>query len=77
MSSLADTSSSMSEELMRMREELRVSQAEKEEIRKQMEDVVAKARNDAVIKLENVVENELQCGICSELYVKVFVHATC
>jgi hypothetical protein len=36
-----------------------------------LESTAAKARMDAVGKLEDVVENELQCSICSELFVMV------
>ena len=45
--------------------------AEKEKMQQLLESTAAKARMDAVGKLEDVVENELQCSICSELFVMV------
>jgi len=56
-------------ELEEMREKLRATMAEKELIKQQLENASTKARKDFVVKMEDVVENELQCGICSELLV--------
>jgi len=56
-------------ELVEMREKLRATVAEKELIEQQLKNASTKARSDFVGKLEDVVENELQCGICSELLV--------
>ena len=58
-------------ELEEMREKLRATMAEKELIKQQLENASTKARKDFVVKMEDVVENELQCGICSELLVFV------
>lgn len=54
-----------------MREKLRATVAEKELIEQQLKNASTKAHLDFVGKLEDVVENELQCGICSELLVFV------
>lgn len=56
-------------ELERMRRELETSVAEKEKIQKELEMASNKARMDVVGAIEDIVEKELQCGICSELYV--------
>lgn len=58
-------------ELERMRRELETSVAEKEKIQKELEMASNKARMDVVGAIEDIVEKELQCGICSELYVSV------
>ena len=54
-------------ELERLREELRVQKA----LNEQQQEVSSKACIDFVDKMENIMENELQCGICSELFVFV------
>lgn len=56
-----------------MNEKVQLLISEKEEMRKQLESVADKARNDTVFKLENVFENELQCGICRAMYVKAIL----
>jgi hypothetical protein len=58
-------------ELERVRQELHASLVEKEKMQQLLESTAAKARMDAVGKLEDIVENELQCSICSELFVMV------
>lgn len=55
-------------ELERIREELRTQMELKEQELKQ---VSRQAREDILGKLETVMENELNCGICSELMVFV------
>lgn len=55
-------------ELEKVREELRV-QRELNEM--QLKEASSQARTDIVGRIESIMENELQCGICSELMVFV------
>ncbi|XP_046447059.1 E3 ubiquitin-protein ligase rnf8-B-like isoform X2 [Daphnia pulex] len=53
------------QELERVREELRVQK----ELNEQQQQASSKACGDIVGQMESIMENELQCGICSELMV--------
>ena len=55
------------QELERVREELRVQK----ELNEQQQQASSRARFDIVGQMESIMENELQCGICSELMVFV------
>jgi hypothetical protein len=55
------------QELERVREELRVQK----ELNEQQQQASNRARVDIVGQMESIMENELQCGICSELMVFV------
>jgi len=55
------------QELERVREELRVQK----ELNEQQQQASSKACVDIVGQMESIMENELQCGICSELMVFV------
>lgn len=55
-------------ELQKVREELRI---QKEINQQQLENASSQARMVIVDQMESIMENELQCGICSELMVLV------
>jgi hypothetical protein len=57
------------QELERVREELRVQK----ELNEQQQQASSKACVDIVGQMESIMENELQCGICSELMVFVSI----
>lgn len=57
-------------ELERVRRELRTQMELKE---RELEQVSRQARQDILGKIESVLENELQCAICSELMVSVSI----
>ena len=57
-------------ELERVRKELRTQMELKE---RELEQVSRQARQDILGKIESVLENELQCAICSELMVTVSI----
>jgi len=62
------------EEKRRLEEELSGAKSESERVK--AEDM-GRARDDIMANLAGLMESELQCGICTEVFVKVGYRSTC